>query len=134
MGDCTGDRQFTHYAGFQGAYAAINAFLHLGPLSFPGKLDEQVPGCTFTAPEVARVGLTEAQAVAKYGAGGVAVSLRSLSATDRGLCDGEEHGVIKIIYRPQNGKILGATVASPAVSGSCVNPDEPVSPVSIFHP
>jgi len=112
-GDCTGDQQFTHYAGFQGAYAAVNAFLHLGPLSFKGVLTDEVPGCTFTSPEVARVGLTEAQA--REESTNVAVSHLPLARTDRALCDGEEaHGFIKIVYRPSDGRVLGATIASPS--------------------
>mmetsp|Transcript_56990 Transcript_56990/g.94290 ORF Transcript_56990/g.94290 Transcript_56990/m.94290 type:complete len:308 (+) Transcript_56990:1-924(+) len=114
-GDCTGDQQFTHYAGFQGAYAAVNAFLPLGPLSFKGVLAGEVPGCTFTSPEVARVGLTEVQARAAAGrTSDVAVKKRPLLQTDRALCDGEEaYGFVKIVYQPSNGRVLGATVASP---------------------
>ena len=98
IGDCTGDQQYTHYAGLQGAYAAINAFLHLGPLSYKGKLTTEVPACTFTAPEVARVGTTEAQAIAMLGAGKVGVAMQPLSRTDRAICDGEERfGFIKIV-------------------------------------
>lgn len=112
-GDCTGDQQFTHYAGFQGAYAAVNAFLHLGPLSFKGVLKDEVPGCTFTAPEVASVGMKEEEA--KAASDNVAISLQPLSRTDRAICDGEEtHGFIKIVYRPSDGRILGATVVSPS--------------------
>ena len=45
-GDCTGDRQFTHYAGYQGAIAARNLLL---PLKDPGVLND-VPSTTFTDP------------------------------------------------------------------------------------
>ena len=70
-GDCTGDRQFTHYAGYQGAIAARNALL---PLSDPGTL-ASVPGCTFTSPEVAKVGLTEAEAAAELGGATLTLTL-----------------------------------------------------------
>jgi pyruvate/2-oxoglutarate dehydrogenase complex dihydrolipoamide dehydrogenase (E3) component len=47
-GDCTGDLQFTHYAGYQGAIAARNILL---PLKDQGVI-ENVPSATFTSPEV----------------------------------------------------------------------------------
>lgn len=108
-GDCTGDRQFTHYAGFQGAIAARNALL---PLSDEGTLTS-VPGCTFTAPEVARVGLTEAEATAELGAAKVRVVRRPLSKVDRAIAEGEEEGFIKVVCRASDLKILGATVVAP---------------------
>ena len=56
-GDVTGSFQFTHYAGWQGYAAARNALL---PGSARG-LAETVPWAVFTEPELAQVGLTEAQ-------------------------------------------------------------------------
>ena len=114
-GDCTGDQQFTHYAGFQGAIAARNILL---PLSDPGVLSSSVPGCVFTEPEVARVGLTEAhaRAAAKDKAGkDVAVAYRRMSKVDRAITMGKStHGFIKLIYKPKDGSILGATVMGPS--------------------
>jgi pyruvate/2-oxoglutarate dehydrogenase complex dihydrolipoamide dehydrogenase (E3) component len=108
-GDCTGDQQFTHYAGFQGAIAARNALL---PLSDPGVIDpERVPACVFTAPEIARVGATEAQAKAADGVGGVGVAFRRMGQVDRAITMGEgARGFIKLVYRKKDGAILGATV------------------------
>jgi len=48
-GDCTGDKQFTHYAGYQGAIAARNILL---PLKDTGVLTHTVPSTIFTSPEV----------------------------------------------------------------------------------
>lgn len=112
-GDCTGDQQFTHYAGLQGAIAARNILL---PLSDPGVLSESVPACVFTSPEIARVGLTEAQARAASNDGkDVAVAYRRMAQVDRAITAGEaELGFIKIIYQPKDGTILGATVMGPS--------------------
>ena len=108
-GDCTGDQQFTHYAGFQGAIAARNILL---PLSDPGIVGDQVPAVVFTSPEVARVGHTDAAARAADASGkGVAVAFRRMGKVDRAITMGQnEFGFLKIIYKPQNGIILGATV------------------------
>lgn len=110
-GDCTGDRQFTHYAGFQGAIAARNILL---PLKDSGVLSE-VPSTTFTDPEVASFGLTEQAASDKYGEGSVSVSFRPLAKIDRAICEGTDgHGFIKIVYKSRTKQILGATIMSPA--------------------
>ena len=112
-GDCTGDQQFTHYAGFQGAIATRNILL---PLSAMGvKRDGSVPACTFTSPEVARTGLTEAQAAARYGPGALAVSLQPLAHVDRAVCDGDDaHGFLKVVYLRKSYRIVGATAVSPS--------------------
>mmetsp|Transcript_40187 Transcript_40187/g.78525 ORF Transcript_40187/g.78525 Transcript_40187/m.78525 type:complete len:511 (-) Transcript_40187:84-1616(-) len=110
-GDCTGDRQFTHYAGYQGAVAARNALL---PLNSPGILSE-VPACTFTAPEISSVGISEAQAKNMHGGDKIGVAMKNIKDTDRAQCEGEEDGFIKIIYLKKNNKILGASImAGPA--------------------
>lgn len=114
-GDCTGDRQFTHYAGFQGAIAARNILL---PLSDLGVLKD-VPAVTFTSPEVASVGYTEAAARAEFGDDAVLVSCRNLDEVDRAVCDGQTRGMIKVVYRKRGGQILGATIMAP-VAGELI--------------
>lgn len=109
-GDCTGDLQFTHYAGWQGAIAARNILL---PLKDQGVI-ENVPSATFTSPEVSSIGLTERKARDEYGNNNVAVAFQKMSHVDRAICDGEEDGFIKVIYSTRNYQILGATVMSPA--------------------
>mmetsp|Transcript_26198 Transcript_26198/g.38816 ORF Transcript_26198/g.38816 Transcript_26198/m.38816 type:complete len:302 (-) Transcript_26198:11-916(-) len=114
-GDCTGDRQFTHYAGYQGAVGARNILL---PLTDPGVID-QVPATTFTDPEVASIGLTEKEAKAEFGDNKVAVAFQLISETDRGICEGNKEGFIKIVYKKRDYKILGASIASP-VAGELI--------------
>lgn len=116
-GDCTGDQQFTHYAGYQGAIAARNILL---PLKDPGVLAE-VPSTTFTDPEVASFGLTERAARERYGEGLVSASFRPLAKIDRAVCEGKNrHGFIKIVYQSKTKQILGATIVAP-VAGELVS-------------
>jgi len=112
-GDCTGDQQFTHYAGYQGAVAARNALL---PFTDPGVLTSDVPGTTFTSPEVASVGLTEAEAREKFGYSSdkVSIGFQKVADVDRAVCEGTTDGFIKIVYKTKNYEILGATIVSPA--------------------
>lgn len=109
-GDCTSAQQFTHYAGFQGGIASRNIVL---PFSDSGVL-EYVPSATYTSPEIASVGLTEAEAIDKYGINKVAISKKEMKHVDRAICEGEEYGLIKIVYQKKNLQILGATVMGPS--------------------
>ncbi len=93
-GDCAGGYQFTHYAAWQGFMAVRNAYL---PLNEKGVLD-LVPWSTFTDPEVAHTGLTEAQARSKFGQG-VLVCNWPLEKVDRALTDGDATGFVKLIHK-----------------------------------
>ena len=99
----------THYAGFQGAIAARNILL---PLTDPGVL-ETVPAATFTSPEVASVGLNEAQAIEKYGEV-VGVAEQQLAEVDRAVCEGATDGFFKVVYHKRKGTIFGATIVAPS--------------------
>ena len=106
-GDCLRGYQFTHYAGWQGFMAVRNAFLPGATKAVLG----QVPWATFTDPEVARVGLSEAQARASHG-DKVCVANWPLAKIDRALTEGDPQGFLKVVYR-NNGAVLGATIVAP---------------------
>ncbi len=105
-GDCVGGHQFTHFAGWQGFKAVRNALL---PGSSSG-FDEWVPRTTFTDPEVAHVGLTEAQAREKHGTS-VRVARWAMDRTDRAMVDNDPDGFIKVIHQ-KDGTLLGATIVA----------------------
>jgi pyruvate/2-oxoglutarate dehydrogenase complex dihydrolipoamide dehydrogenase (E3) component/uncharacterized membrane protein YdjX (TVP38/TMEM64 family) len=108
-GDVAGPYQFTHTASHQAWYAAVNALF--SPLkSF--KVDYRViPWCTFTDPEVARVGLSEEEARQQQ----VPFELTRypLADLDRAIADSETHGWVKILTVPGKDKILGVTIVGP---------------------
>jgi pyruvate/2-oxoglutarate dehydrogenase complex dihydrolipoamide dehydrogenase (E3) component len=106
-GDVAGPYRFTHVADYQARIAVPNAL-------FPvrRKVDYRaVPWCTYTEPEVARVGLTEAEARAEWG-DGAGVFRYDHASLDRALCDGEPEGLTKIVLDPK-GRIVGAHVVGP---------------------
>jgi pyruvate/2-oxoglutarate dehydrogenase complex dihydrolipoamide dehydrogenase (E3) component len=106
-GDCIGTGyQFTHYAGYQGFMAARNALL---PGAACAVLD-YVPWATFTDPEVAHAGMTEAQAREKFG-DRVQVCTWPMNRVDRALTDADTSGFTKLVYK-RDGTILGVTIAS----------------------
>lgn len=111
-GDAAGPYQFTHTAAHTAWYAAVNALF--GKLLWLRgglfRIDYSViPWCTFTAPEVARVGLNEIEAKEK----GVAfeVTRYALDDLDRAIADGETEGFVKVLTVPGKDKILGVTIA-----------------------
>lgn len=111
VGDVAGPFQFTHTAAHMAWYAAVNSLF--GPLlALRGglfKVDYSViPWATFTEPEVARVGLNEAEARDK----GVAFEVvrYGLDDLDRAIADGEAHGFVKVLTVPGRDRILGVTI------------------------
>ena len=106
-GDVTGGPQFTHYAGWQGFKAVRNAFLPSNSIA----VQEHVPRATFTEPEVAQAGLTEAEARKRHG-DKVKASRFPLSEVDRALTDGEPEGFVKAVH-DRKGRIFGATIVAP---------------------
>lgn len=105
-GDVAGPYQFTHMASYQAWFATLNAML--GGL-WRSKVNYRVvPWATFTDPEVARVGLSEQDAIEQkipYD-----VTRYDLDDLDRALADGEAHGFVKVLTVPGKDKILGATI------------------------
>ena len=105
-GDCVGGHQFTHFAGWQGFKAVRNALL----LGSSSGFDEWVPRTTFTDPEVAHVGLTEAQARERHRAS-VRVARWAMDCTDRAIVENAPDGFIKVMHR-RDGTVLGATIVA----------------------
>ncbi|MGE0762309.1 MAG: FAD-dependent oxidoreductase [Bdellovibrionales bacterium] len=105
-GDVTGPYQFTHTAAHQAWFVAVNALF--SPFK-KYKVDYRViPWCTFTDPEVARVGLNELEAKEKdvpY-----QVTRYDIGDLDRALAEGEAHGFVKVLTPPGSDKILGVTI------------------------
>ncbi len=105
-GDVAGPYQFTHVAAHQAWYASVNS-LFGGFKRF--KADYSViPWATFTDPEVARVGLNEAEAGEKNIAHEVTVY--GIDDLDRAIADSEDHGFVKVLTVPGKDKILGVTI------------------------
>lgn len=103
-GDVTGGHQFTHYAGWQAFHAVRNALLPGGSSG----ISELVPWVTFTDPEVAHIGTTEAQARAEHG-DRIRVHRWEMDRVDRAACENDTSGFLKIVAKP-DGTILGATM------------------------
>jgi pyruvate/2-oxoglutarate dehydrogenase complex dihydrolipoamide dehydrogenase (E3) component/uncharacterized membrane protein YdjX (TVP38/TMEM64 family) len=105
-GDVAGPYQFTHTASHQAWFASVNALF--GDFK-RFKADYRViPWATFTDPEVARVGLSEAEAKEQ----GIAYELTryGIDDLDRAIADGSDEGFVKVLTVPGKDKILGVTI------------------------
>jgi pyruvate/2-oxoglutarate dehydrogenase complex dihydrolipoamide dehydrogenase (E3) component len=110
-GDVAGPYQFTHTAAHMAWYCAVNA-LFAPLLTLRGgkfRVDYSViPWATFTAPEVARVGLNETEAKER----GIPheVTRYPLADLDRAIAEGATDGFVKVLTVPGRDRILGATI------------------------
>jgi pyruvate/2-oxoglutarate dehydrogenase complex dihydrolipoamide dehydrogenase (E3) component/uncharacterized membrane protein YdjX (TVP38/TMEM64 family) len=106
VGDVAGPFQFTHTAAHQAWYAAVNALF--GRFRRFRADYSVIPWATFTDPEVARVGLSEAEA--KEQGIVVEVTRYGIDDLDRAIADGNAHGFVKVLTVPGKDRILGVTI------------------------
>ena len=106
VGDVAGPFQLTHAASHQAWFATVNALFGRFKRFTPDY--RALPWATFTDPEVARVGLSEAEATAQ----GIAheVTRIDLADIDRAIADGRTQGFVKVLTAPGRDRILGVTI------------------------
>lgn len=105
IGDVTGGLQFTHIASYHAGIVIRNALFRL-----PSKVDYRAaPWVTYTDPELAQVGLTEAQAREKHS--DIQVLRWEFEENDRAHTERSTVGLAKVITT-KRGKILGATLVA----------------------
>jgi mercuric reductase len=103
-GDCLGEPMFVYVAAYGGGIAAENA------LNGAGKVYDlsALPRVTFTDPQIASVGLTEAHAMGK----GLRIesAVLDLKNVPRALASRNTRGLVKLIAEQESGRLLGAHV------------------------
>ena len=104
IGDAAGRHQFTHVAGYHGA-TIIRSML----FGLPAKIrEDHIPYATYTDPELAQVGLTEAQAREAHG-DKLEVVRFPYHENDRAIAEGKTEGLIKVMI--VKGRPVGASIA-----------------------
>ena len=104
VGDAAARYRFTHMAEHTAKVAVTHALLRV-----PASIDEQgVTWCTFTEPELAHAGRTEAQL--RAAATNFAVYRFPYAKLDRALTDDAATGMFKVLARPFDGRVYGATI------------------------
>ena len=106
VGDAAGGLQFTHVAGWHAGIVIRQAVLGL-----PAKADPRaIPRATYTDPELAQVGLTEAEARAAYG-DALTLVRAEFAHNDRAMAEGKAKGLIKVMV--VKGRPVGASIVGP---------------------
>jgi pyruvate/2-oxoglutarate dehydrogenase complex dihydrolipoamide dehydrogenase (E3) component len=112
-GDVCGPHEIVHIAIEQGEIAAHNAAVHLGKCeASPREIDYRLKLLgIFTDPQVATVGLSEAEARSA----GIPVAAATYPFDDHGksLVMGETDGFVKLVADTRNGELIGAAVIGP---------------------
>ncbi len=102
-----GPRAFTHVASYHAGIVIRRALFRL-----PSKLDYRaLPRVTYTTPELAQVGMTEAEALAA-GERDMRILRWPLADNDRAQAERETAGLIKLVVG-RRGRILGAGILAP---------------------
>lgn len=107
IGDANGKMMLAHAASAQGISVVEQVTGHNHILNHLS-----VPAACFTHPEISMVGLTEPQAREKAEKEGfeVRVAKTSFKANTKALAENEGEGLAKLIFRPDNGEILGVHI------------------------
>jgi len=110
VGDCAGYWQLAHTAFREAEVAAENAMGHEAVVDNRG-----VPRPIYTDPEIAGVGLTEAEAREQYG-DDVATGMFPWVANARAVMQNETVGWVKSIHETRYGELLGIVMVGPHVT------------------
>ncbi|TYO90833.1 dihydrolipoyl dehydrogenase family protein [Oceanicella actignis] len=106
LGDVNGGPQFTHEAGRQAGLALRSALFRL-----PVRADRAaIPWVTYTEPELAQIGPTEAEARAAHGAR-LSVLRADFAANDRARAERAAEGFVKVMA--VRGRPIGVTIVGP---------------------
>ena len=106
IGDAAGGHQYTHVAEHHAGIVLRQALFRMRW----AKPSPIVPWCTFTDPELARVGLAETEAIERRVAH--RVYRFAFDEIDRARTEGETEGFAKIVTDPK-GRLLGAAIVGP---------------------
>jgi len=106
IGDCNGGVMLAHVASAEGIVAAESLMGKKPKIDF-----KTIPFCVYTKPEIAAVGMTEAQA--KANGYDVKIGLFPMYLNGKAMIIGETTGVVKYITDATTGEILGLHMAGP---------------------
>ena len=100
IGDVNGRIMLAHTASAEGLVAVNNICGKKAEMDY-----DKIPSAIYIQPEIASIGLTEAQAKEKYGK--VNVGRFPMLANGKAKIQGEERGLVKVIAEPKYGEIVG---------------------------
>ena len=101
IGDVAGPPWLAHKASHEG----VHCVEHIAGLK-PSNLNAPIPGCTYSTPQVASVGLTEAQA--KADGRQIKVGRFPFRVNGKAIAAGELEGFVKTVFDAETGALIGA--------------------------
>ena len=101
IGDVAGPPWLAHKASHEG----VHCVEHLAGLK-PSNIDSPIPGCTYSTPQIASVGLTEAQA--KEQGREPKVGRFPFRVNGKAIASGETEGFVKVVFDGKTGALIGA--------------------------
>lgn len=103
IGDCREGPRLTHVSGYEGSNVGLEIVTGL-----PTKVDwKALPWCTYTEPEVAQIGMTEAEAREKHG-DDVTVVKEGFDHNERAIAEDSTKGHMKMVLKGK--KVLGVSI------------------------
>lgn len=101
IGDVAGPPWLAHKASHEG----VHCIEHIAGLK-PTNLNSPIPGCTYSTPQIASVGLTEAQAKEQ----GIAAKVGRFpfKVNGKAIASGETEGFVKTVFDGKTGALIGA--------------------------
>ncbi len=115
IGDCVGRFPLAHVASREGEVAVETIAGHAAKMDY-----RTVPSCVYTSPEVAWVGMTEAEARERYE--GVKVGSFPFMALGKARAIGERDGFVKVVIDEKFGEVLGVHMIGAHVTDLIAEP------------
>ncbi len=100
IGDANGKVMLAHVASHEGMIAVMNILGHSRKMDY-----DKIPSCIYLDPEIACIGMTEAQA--KEAGRNVKIGKFPMTGNGKSLVEGDTDGVVKVIVDAELGEILG---------------------------
>jgi dihydrolipoamide dehydrogenase len=101
IGDVAGPPWLAHKASHEG----VHCVEHIAGLK-PNNLSSPIPGCTYSSPQIASVGLTEAQA--KEQGIDAKVGRFPFKVNGKAIASGDTDGFVKTVFDGNTGALIGA--------------------------
>ncbi|ACK68715.1 dihydrolipoamide dehydrogenase [Gloeothece citriformis PCC 7424] len=113
VGDATGKMMLAHAASGQGVIAVENICGREKTVDY-----RSIPAAAFTHPEISYVGFTEtaARELGEQEGFEVATAKTYFKGNSKALAEGETEGIAKVVYRKDNGELLGVHIIGPHAS------------------
>jgi dihydrolipoamide dehydrogenase len=112
IGDVAGPPMLAHKAEHEGV-VCVEAIKGMHPHPMDKLL---IPGCTYCHPQIASVGLTEAEAKAKEAGREVRVGRFPFVGNGKAIAQGEDQGMVKVVFDKKTGQLLGAHMVGSEVT------------------